>query len=264
LFSSQELFAQKPARPNFTYELSNGNFCSSITPHALIFVVSKSSNFGSRDAIRRTWGKFAPVTSMKTFSYLRLKLLFLIDIDETHLLNVNLEQSMFHDLVQVRLPQHYTLSTYRDMSILHWTETYCSQAMVTLKTDDDIFLNTFLLAHVLNRILANMTVQQSKKECKYADSYDPSATIYGIEIHDAKVVRDSNDPTLDGLRYIVTDEEYPCSYYPNYMSGFGYIVNQNARLKLLCAFFRSEKSFHIIRIITTWIFFISNNITKSI
>ncbi|CAF4263435.1 unnamed protein product, partial [Rotaria sp. Silwood2] len=239
----EQLFARDPIRTPFTYEISNENFCSFINPHALIFVVSKSTNFGSRSAIRRTWGNLKHVTSMKEFAHLRLKLLFFLDIDETHLLSVKLEQSVYNDLVQARLPQHYTLSTYRDMAILHWTEEYCSQALMTIKTDDDIFLNIFLLANLLNNITSNMMINRSQTECKYIQNFDSSAIIYGVKFKDAPVIRHTSDLKLDRARYIITDDEYPCTYYPDYMSGFGYIINQNARLKLLCAFFRLEKLF---------------------
>ncbi len=254
LFSPQALFAQDPIRPSFTYELPNGNFCSSLDPpHALVFVISKSTNFGTRNAIRRTWGNLSHITSITKFAHLRLKLLFFIDIDETSLLSVNLEQSMYHDLVQVYLPEHYILSTYRDMAILDWTEAYCSKVLLTIKTDDDVFLNIFLLANVLNTMILNTTIHQTKSECQQTTNFDQFAVIYGSKIHDAKVVRHSNDPKSAGARYITTDDEYPCRYYPDYMSGFGYIINRNARVKLLCAFFRHEKIFHMSDVYVTGI-----------
>jgi len=128
------------------------------------------------------------------------------------------------------------------MAILHWTDKYCPEAMMTVKTDDDIFLNTYLLANVINALVFNTTTKQSQVKCSSSDS---SAMIYGIRITNAEVVRHANDPILEGVRYIVTDNEYPCRYYPDYMSGFGYIVNSNARSKLLCAFFRDQNPFHL-------------------
>ena len=245
-FSPEELFAQNPIRPSFTYELSNGNFCSSINPpHALVFVISKSINFDVRTAIRRTWGNFAHLNSIPKLAHLRLKLLFLLDIDEISLLSINLEQSIYHDIVQVHLPQHYILSTYRDMAILHWTETYCSNVSFTIKTDDDIFLNTFLLANALNCLTENVTLDQPSSDCRSASHSNPSAVIYGAHIRHARVLRSSTNPKSEETRYIITDDEYPCQFYPNYMSGFGYIITRHARVKLLCAFFRDEKLFHL-------------------
>ena len=123
------------------------------------------------------------------------------------------------------------------MAILHWTETYCPQTKYTIKTDDDIFLNTYLLANLINTLLANVTLSEVKTECS---SSNPPGIIYGIEIPRAKVVRHSRDPILEGSRYIMTRDEYPCMYYPNYMSGFGYIINAHARANLLCTFFRDK------------------------
>jgi hypothetical protein len=250
LFSPEQLFEKNPIRTAFTYEITNGNFCSTLQPHAIIFIVSKSSNFDTRSAIRRTWGNFAPIKSVNKFSYLHLKLLFVIDIDETRLLSINLEQKLYHDIVQVRLPQHYTLSTYRDMSILHWTDTFCPKTMMTIKTDDDIFLNTYLLANIIHAILVNMTNYQTNVKCS---SSNPSGIIYGIKMPKARVVRHSSDPILEGARYIVTNDEYPCMYYPDYMSGFGYITDSDARSKLLCTFFRDKNPFHMSDVYVTGI-----------
>lgn len=262
-FSPHELFARDPIRSPFTYELLNGNFCSSNDPpHALIFVISKSMNFGMRTAIRRTWGNSVHLNSISEIVHLRVKLLFLLDIDETFLLSIHLEQSIYHDIVQVRLPQQYILSTYRDMAILHWTETYCANASFTIKTDDDIFLNTFLLANVLQRLMANISNVPPPSTCQSTSHADPLAVIYGVLIRCAVVVRSSTNPKSEEYRYITTDDEYPCRFYPSYMSGFGYIITRHARVKLLCAFFRAEKLFHLSDVYITGILPEYLNITR--
>ncbi|UJR30864.1 hypothetical protein I4U23_018379 [Adineta vaga] len=248
--SPQELFEQKPFRSDFIYELDNANVCDSLKLHALIFVVSKSTNVESRNAIRRTWGDFNHIKSIEKYSYLQLKLLFLIDIDESHLLSIKLEQSIHHDIIQVRLPENYILSSYRDMAILHWTSTYCPETLTTVKTDDDIFLNIFLLANIINTIVSSNVTNRLTSTC---DASDTSAMIYGVSLKDAKVVRHASDPILEGSRYIVTRSEYPCRYYPYYMSGFGYIVNRPARSKLLCTFLRDKQPFHLSDVYVTGI-----------
>ncbi|CAF0991090.1 unnamed protein product [Adineta steineri] len=72
----EELFTQNLSQSSFTYEISNENFCSLSAPHALIFFISKSTNFGSRNAIRRTWDeirdlgtKIHPESDDKKFEY---------------------------------------------------------------------------------------------------------------------------------------------------------------------------------------------------
>lgn len=240
--SPKELFEDAPIQQAFTYEISNGNFCYVIKPQGLIFVVSKSNNYDARNAIRRTWGNFYSINSIDNYAHLKIKLLFLIDIDETYLIRIRLEQNLHNDIVQVHLPEQYFLSTYRDMAILHWTNQFCSDALLTIKTDDDIFLNTYLLANIIQTLQTNLTINSETNRCSASD---PSGIIYGVRINRAKVVRDSNDGILEGKRYIVTDNEYPCVYYPPYMSGFGYLIDSFARQKLLCTFFRDPKPFHM-------------------
>jgi hypothetical protein len=145
------------------------------------------------------------------------------------------------------------------MAILDWTDKYCPETMITVKTDDDIFLNTYLLANIINTILVNMTIEQSKVKCNPSD---PLGIIYGIRIPKAIVVRHINDPILEGSRYIVTNDEYPCKYYPHYMSGFGYIINSNARSKLLCTFFRDKNPFHMSDVYVTGIIAEYNDIER--
>ncbi|CAF1344169.1 unnamed protein product, partial [Adineta ricciae] len=248
--SPEQLFQQKLRRTGFNYQIDNANFCDSSPVDALIFVISKSKNANSRNAIRRTWGDLTRLKFVNKLSHLRFKLLFLIDIDESHLMSIKLEQSINNDIVQVHLPESYILSTYRDMAILHWTDKYCSDALTTVKTDDDIFLNTFLLGHVINTIVQCNETHEPVLNC---DASSTSAKIYGVSILDGKVVRRSTDPIREGARYIVTYDEYPCRLYPEYMSGFGYIVNRHARSKLLCTFLRDKEPFHLSDVYVTGI-----------
>lgn len=252
--SPKQLFAQNGSRNTFAYELANDKVCASATPpDALIFVISKSARFASRHAIRRTWGDFSRITSMSKFAHLRLQLLFLLDVDEAQLLAVKLEQRLYHDIIQVRLPQHYILSTYRDMAALHWTETYCPTAQVTVKTDDDIFLNTFLLGNVLSEILRRTPVSREPMRCESVAERNSSAMIYGVRFRDSLAIRDSKELDSETLRYVITNDEYPCVYYPDYMSGFGYIVNRHARVQLLCAFARHRLAFPLSDVYVTGI-----------
>ena len=248
--SPQELFEQAPRRSPFTYEITNGNFCLTSSPDAIVFVISKSSNFESRSAVRRTWGNLAHAASSNNFPGLQVRLVFLIDIDESRLKSVELEQKLFHDIIQVHLPQHYTLSTYRDMALLHWTETFCPRVKLTIKTDDDVFLNTYLLLNVIKAILANTTKDRPSTACSASH---PHGRIYGVVILYGQVVRYSNDPVLEGARYIVTDDEYPCRKYPHYVSGFGYMIDHHARAKLLCTFYRDPKPFYMSDVYVTGI-----------
>jgi len=128
------------------------------------------------------------------------------------------------------------------MAILHWTNEFCSDALLTIKTDDDIFLNIYLLANIVQTLQTNLTINSEKSQCLASN---PSGSIYGIRINEAIVIRNLDTKISESKRYIVTDDEYPCIHYPDYMSGFGYLVDSYARQKLLCAFMRDPRPFHM-------------------
>ncbi|CAF1624329.1 unnamed protein product, partial [Adineta ricciae] len=44
--------------------------------------------------------------------------------------------------------------------------------------------------------------------------------LYGNKHYRPTVFRQANDPV--GARYVITTDEYPCSTYPDFLSGFGY------------------------------------------
>ena len=245
-FSSVQQFVQhEPVQKDFTYKISNKNFCRfNNSPDVLIFVLSKSKSFESRQAIRRTWGNVDLINSLPSSENITIKLLFLVDIDESLLMKIQMEETLFNDLVQVELPQHYSLSSYRDVAILHWTETFCPNVQLTMKTDDDVFLNIFLLVNVLKTLVdKSVKINSTESRCNETKFNDRTAMMFGVRIQDALVVRSNFDSSPATARYIVTDDEFPCEFYPNYLSGFGYLINAEARRNLLCIFFRSETFF---------------------
>ena len=58
-------------------------------------------------------------------------------------------------------------------------------------------------------------------------------TIYGYKHVHPKVFRKADDPV--GARYVVTVDEFPCATYPDYLSGFGYVIPKKARDALVYA-----------------------------
>ncbi|CAF0854459.1 unnamed protein product [Didymodactylos carnosus] len=234
----------------------------------IVFVVSKSSSYHIRDSIRRTWGKFDLVK--QSVPTVNMKLLFMIDIDESKLKNIQLEHELFGDIVQVQLPQHYLLNSWRDMAILDWSMKYCSHAKFVFKTDDDIFVDTFLLAKFISQQTDDDIVLNSRGEppnisdCRNVldDSDTKSKVLYGFINSDAEVVRSKNHRILQSERYIVTQDEYPCAIYPDFLSGFGYLVSSNARDALVCTFYRDKQRFSISDVYITGILPEYLNITR--
>ena len=109
----------------------------------LIFVISKCSHFSIRQSIRRTWGNTKLLE--KYFPKFKLKLLFLVDIDGISEKKIELEYKYHKDIVQIlNLPQQYEYVTQREASLYQFIKENCQQTKYLFKTDDDIFVNSFL------------------------------------------------------------------------------------------------------------------------
>ncbi|CAF1265395.1 unnamed protein product, partial [Adineta ricciae] len=106
----------------YSFIIANADACSYESVDLLIIVISKSDNYKTRDAIRRTW-----------------------DFDEKLNQNIRLENKIFRDIIQVELPQQYTLVTHRELALWEWSLRYCHSAKFLFKTDDDVFVNLVAL-----------------------------------------------------------------------------------------------------------------------
>jgi hypothetical protein len=190
----------------------------------VIIIISKSDNYKTRDAIRRTWGSGK---NLGSYSSISMKIFFLIDFDEKLSNNIRLENDLFHDIIQVELPQQYTLVTHRVLSLFEWSFRYCRTAKFLFKTDDDIFINLVLLLKFISPLINKAT----NNSFRISDM-----SIYGYKHYNPGVFRQANDPV--GARYVVTVDEFPCGNYPDFLSGFGYLMPKKARDALIYAAYR--------------------------
>ncbi|CAF1219046.1 unnamed protein product [Adineta steineri] len=227
-------------RTLYSFLISNSDICLTESVDLLIMIISKSENYKTRDAIRRTWGSRK---NLGIYSSISIKIFFLIDFDEKFNNNVRLENNLFHDIIQVELPQQYTLVTYRVLSILEWSFRYCRRAKFVFKTDDDIFINLIILLKFVSPLITN----SSNNSFHISDM-----TIYGYKHINPGVFRQASDPVT--ARYVVTSDEYPCSRYPDFLSGFGYLIPKKARDALVYAsYYDYEKPFRISDVYVTGI-----------
>ncbi len=218
-------------RTFYSFTIKNSDACFIEPVDLLIIIISKSDNYKTRDAIRRTWGSGK---NLGNYSSISIKLFFLIDFDEKLSHNIRLENNLFHDIIQVELPQQYTLVTHRVLSLFEWSFRYCRTAKFLFKTDDDIFVNVILLLKFLSPLIKDRT----NKSFRTSDM-----TIYGYKHHHPGVFRNANDPV--GARYVVTIDEFPCAHYPDFLSGFGYLIPKKARDALVYAAYQDLNPFRI-------------------
>ena len=224
--------SSRSLRENFyNFVIDNAQQCANEPVDLLILVVSKSENYQTRDAIRRTW---ASGKQLGIYSTMKIKYLFLLDLDEKLKHQVQLENELFQDIVQVELPQQYTLVTHRVLSLFEWSFRFCRSAKFLFKTDDDIFINLFLLLKFLVPLLGQPTDL----------SFVPSQMqIYGYRHINPQVYRSTSD--LVNARYIVTTDEFPCHHYPDFLAGFGYLIPRKARDAIVYTAYQDPEPFRI-------------------
>jgi len=188
--------------------------------------MSKCSHSSLRQTIRRTWGNIHLLAHY--FPHVKLKLLFLVDVDSQSKTKIELEHRLSKDIVQVvNLPEQYELVTHREAALYTFVKMRCYQAKFIFKTDDDIFINTFMLVSSQQRfdILSNKSLY----------------SLFGFPIEHGLVVRYSSDEVSD--RYVITDDEYSCPRYPTFLSGFGYLIPFRTCSLFVKAYERDQKPF---------------------
>ena len=180
------------------------NPCRDIDPSRtlLLAILSRASNVHIREAIRQTWG------AMKVYNNIEIRVSFIVGVDDGMLKQIALEQSIYHDVIQVNLPENYPVVSYKELAALCWSRYFCSNIRYIFKADEDIHLNIPLLTSLVSNYMKNETLADTP-------------LIFGWFRHKSRVDRSG--------RYIVTEEEYPGFYYPPYTFGIGYLLTKAGR-----------------------------------
>jgi len=117
----------------------------------MIIVHSAPTNYQKRKFIRKTWG------SRSVISNFQMRLVFLLGSgfsqdDEHKLLQ---EDQKYNDIIIGNFKDTYRNLTYKHIMGLKWISYYCQNAKFVLKTDDDIFIDTFQLIAYIKAYLFN-------------------------------------------------------------------------------------------------------------
>ncbi|XP_066940158.1 beta-1,3-galactosyltransferase 2-like [Macrobrachium rosenbergii] len=131
----------------YRYLINEEKACNEMTEIINIVPIAPSS-VSSRKMIRELWAspKHQNISLMTT--------LFLVGLPPSGQLQeiINKESMDFHDIIQVEFVDSYLNLTLKTLSILHWTENFCPNASWILKSDEDVFVNSFALKDYLHHI----------------------------------------------------------------------------------------------------------------
>lgn len=173
--------------------------------YILSVVHSAPNNTVNRNTIRETWG------SKSLYSKFRiLTLFFLGTSDDKNITKRMLNESMLYgDMVIQDYHDSYRNLTYKAMSWLQWTTTYCPNISFVLKTDDDTFVNLVQFTKLMKRY-------------EKALHGKPSKEIICQKRVNHRVFRKKD------FKWKVFQKEYSDDIYPPHCPGFAVILGRDA------------------------------------
>jgi len=191
----------------FSYVIRNDNICKNQSVFLMIMVCIAPMNFEHRNVIRNTWGSIVDTDK-------EVKLLYVLGFSKNETIqNLILRESGEHgDIIQEDFIDSYENLTYKSISLLRWTSTFCNHTQYVLKIDDDIFINIPNLIKMLkHRNITN--------------------AIIGSQFVNVRPIHDKNS------KWYAPREQYKGKYFPPYTSGTNYVISGDIVTKLYNASF---------------------------
>ncbi|NP_001243944.1 glycosyltransferase [Bombyx mori] len=170
----------------------------------MIIVSSNPLNYENRLVIRKTWGQTDESTNI----------VFLVgETDNVTVSQKIQEESVtYGDIVQGNFKDAYHNMTYKHVMGLKWISHHCMNSKYILKTDDDIVVN----ADELKRFLVRRLSPWGAK---------------GLIM--CKVAKHALAQRRQSSKWMVTLEEYPMPFYPDYCPGWAILYSRDVVPRLL-------------------------------
>ncbi|XP_043094615.1 beta-1,3-galactosyltransferase 1 [Puntigrus tetrazona] len=195
----------------YNFILNQPEVCEKKSPFLVLMIPVTLKDTEARTAIRRTWGQDGSVPGVTILH------LFVIgrpaQSDPVRQERLERESEEFGDIIQMDFVDSYRNLTIKTMMIMNWIATHCQAAWYAMKIDADIFLNVRYLVDYLHD-----RSESSRKDY-----------ITGSVISDAVPHRDSFN------KWYISEELYPDSWYPPYVSGAAYVFSTDLARKISSA-----------------------------
>ncbi|XP_015281065.1 PREDICTED: beta-1,3-galactosyltransferase 5-like [Gekko japonicus] len=171
--------------------------CGRNPPFLVILVTSQLNQTTDRMAIRETWGKERIIAGKHIVTY------FLLGNDSHpyHQFAVTTESLLYKDIIQKDFLDTYYNLTLKTLMGLEWIHKFCPQSSFVMKTDSDMFVNTYYLTELL--------LKRNKTTRFFTGA---------LKMHEHPIRR-------LGSKWHVNKWEYPGRKYPPFCSGTGYVFS---------------------------------------
>ena len=193
----------------YTFLIAEEEVCRNSRDIDLLVVVhSAPGNILRRNLIRDTW---ANIIIMERYSNVRY--IFLIGHSSLNSY-IKEESNNFGDLTLQNFTDTYLNLTLKTLMGFEWARTFCRQARLIMKTDDDVIVNIPTLLQVIGH--TNYSAQ----------------IVHGHCFKNRPAVR--QEPIEEEYRKFYTPYwRYPHSIYPPYCYGIGYIMSAQTADRIL-------------------------------
>ena len=191
------------------YLITNSDVCEDIHENVLvtILVISAPDHFKQREAIRNSWGK--------TKDNKEVVLSFLVGLSDNTTVDkaVADESAKNGDVIVNNINDSYQNLSLKTISAFAWFTQFCSKAPFLLKVDDDMFVQIDKLLKIIRLYLSKENVGSKSILGNIAKKWHP--------------VRNPKS------KYLITVAEYPAEIFPDFATGPGYLVSQEAAKALV-------------------------------
>ncbi|XP_072255703.1 beta-1,3-galactosyltransferase 5-like [Pyxicephalus adspersus] len=177
--------------------------CIQNPPFLVLLVTTSHSQKEARMAIRKTWGKEQLIHGKRVVTF------FLLGTNPGKPISLSEEINTHKDIIQKDFVDSYYNLTIKTLTGLDWTVNHCPQTSYIMKTDSDMFVNTFYLVELLMR--RNQT----------------SNFFTGM-------VRPNDAPVRSVFsKWYISKSEYGRDTYPPFCSGAGYVLSVDVAKRIL-------------------------------
>ena len=196
--------------------VENTQLCASKKVELLLVIISSNSHFLERQSIRETWGSVSDAFGIHS------QRLFVIGypIDGGPYKDVTNEAHNEQDLLYLTVDDYS--STLKELHAYRWLDQHCPNVTFTFKSEDDLFVNSFLLHELVHELktdtdrFQNRYLYNSSLDTLFLAHINPDAHtfLFGWAFQPGKPERNASMAP-----YYVSHKEYSKDLYPRYCSG---------------------------------------------
>ncbi|KAI7812935.1 beta-1,3-galactosyltransferase 2 [Triplophysa rosa] len=196
---------------SYRYILNQPDLCEKKRPYLVLMIPVTLRETEARTAIRKTWGHESLTSGVTILSFFVLGQP--VQNNPTLQLQLERESKEYWDIIQMDFVDTYQNLTIKTIMIMNWIAKYCQRAQYAMKIDADTFLNVPYLVNYLH------AKGESSRENYITGS----------------VIRDGHPKRNSLSKWFLSEDIYPDTSYPTYVSGAAYVFSTDLALKIYLA-----------------------------